>query len=99
LPLYDPRCRPWFKFAINYTDRAVFTAPYLSAAGNSIYVTIAKYFEYTLPSSTEETHYGVAAIDMNMTYYIYKSILETFPDFDHYFILDLDLELIIHSRL
>jgi hypothetical protein len=43
--------------------------------------------------------YGVAGIDMNMTYYMYNEILSSFPSYDHYYILDLDYEVINHSKL
>lgn len=47
----------------------------------------------------DNTEYGVAGIDMNMTYWIYNYIISSFPNYDHYYTLNTDYEVLMHSKL
>lgn len=41
---------------------------------------------------------GVTAIDLDLSISNYKSILDEFQGFDHYFIIDTKLEVVMHSN-
>lgn len=74
---------PWYQDAMACPDMVVISQPFISTDSESIVVTISKRFDFN-----NKTNSAVTAIDLDMSWSIYSKIVDAFPGFDHFFILD-----------
>lgn len=92
---YDARCRSWFMKSNIQKEKVLFFPPYLSDFGEIVYITMSKYI--TVGPDQRE---AVVSVDISPTWEIYKVITNMgLPFLDHVFMVDLNENLVFHSRL
>lgn len=81
---WDPRCRSWFMNSMRTTDKTIISSPYMSEFGNLVYITFSRFLQVG-PGNDD----AVSAVDINLHWSIYKTVLRDISFLDHYFIVDL----------
>lgn len=66
--------------------------PYLADDKSVVYVTLSKYFLLNGKDS-------VASVDVNLQWEVYSQIIEDMDFLSHYFIVDVNANSLIHSKI
>ena len=81
--------------AIRNPDQTLLSDPYLAADGAfQVYVTFSRHM--AVGGGGRD---AVSAVDINMNWSVYNLILEDIEFLDHYFIVDLKENVIMHSKM
>lgn len=93
---YEPRCRPWFILAMANINRTSYLEPYIDFYSGSIVSSFVK--SYSIYSQfLKQTVLSVTAIDLDLSIANYRGILDEFQGFDHYYLIDTKLNVVMHS--
>ena len=95
-PDYEPRCRPWYTIAINNPGVTIGLPPYIDADSRSTVTTFTK--ALTVQNTfLKKSMTFVTSVDLDLDNSTFGQALNTLNGVDHFFLLDMNANVFIHS--